>query len=896
MGIVYLAHQHDPVYREVAIKVLKPGVETSEVLRRFETERQALALMEHPNIARFYCAGTSRLGRPYFVMEVVDGLPITAACDRHTCTLAERLVLFSEVCRAIEHAHRKGIVHRDIKPSNILVIQCDERLVAKVIDFGIARIVTGHLTGRTVATSFGELLGTPEYMSPEQAAFDGRPIGRASDIYSLGVVLYELLAGCLPFDPARLRERGISEAIRIIRDEQAPSPAATFKHMAEAHEVAKRRKTNPETLRHTLSGDLARVLKVCLQKDPKLRYRSAGSLADDIDRYLRGEAVLAEGPSLEYTARRWLKRHRVSWGIAAVTVVAAALGVLVSAWLFSPQSSPPGAPPVLRPLTSYTGTEMQPSFSPDGKQFAFVWDGGTGNFDVYKQSVEGGSPVRLTTDAALDLFPSWSPDGLHIAFIRVSPSDNSLYIRPATAGQERRLVSIETRELDWMANPQLFTHQPGPTWSRDSKYLIISDCREPDGTDSLYEISIDNGHWRKLTNPEPGSLGDFSPALSPNGRFLAFVHQGSTRGDSTINLLSDDHIVRRIWSEERGISSLAWMSDSQLLFTSNRSGPNLLWRLRVGGGVPSPILGAGRGMSFISYARATGAVAFAQENWNTNIWRVRLKQSGRGISAEKFLSSSRKTDSAEYSPDGKAVVFVSDRLGTRQIWGSKADGSDPVQLSRVAPETPIGTPRWSADGRQIVYDTMRNRHSAIAIMNADGTQPHIFASDAWDDMMPSWSHDGLWIYFACKVGGTLKVCRKAVAGGETESITTRTGGEPRESPDGRFVFYAAAKGMWRVPRDGGQEAPLPGLQDADPKRYWTVVNDAIYLLKSTRKPWVVYRYVLATGAISPMVTIEKQPDFGSPGLAVSPDLDYLLFGRIDQQGTDIAMVEGIPHS
>lgn len=568
----------------------------------------------------------------------------------------------------------------------------------------------------------------------------------------------------------------------------------------------------------------------------------------------------------------------------------------MSDWLLSPRTSPPSTPPTLRPLTSYTGTEMQPSFSPDGKQFAFVWDGGTGNFDIYKQSVEGGSPVRLTTDAALDLFPAWSPDGRYIAFIRVSPSHKSLNIRPVTAGQERELVSLETRQLDWMANPQLLTHQPGPAWSRDSKSLIVSDCREPDGTGALYQISIDDGHWTKLTKPEPGSIGDFSPTLSPNGRFLAFVHQGSTRGDSTINVLSDDHIVRRIWSEERGISGLTWMSDRQLLFTSNRSGPNMLWQLRVGGGVPSPILGAGRGMSFISYARATRTVAFAQENWNTNIWRFLLKQSGNGISAEKFLFSSRKTDSAEYSPDGKTVAFVSDRLGTRQIWIAKADGSDPVQLSRVAPETPIGTPRWSADGRQIVYDTVRNRHSAIAVMNADGTQPHIFASDAWDDMMPSWSHDGMWIYFACKVGGSLKVCRKAVAGGETKSITAQTGGEPRESPDGRFVYYAAGKGIWRVPRDGGQETPLPGLQDSDPARYWTVAKDAIYLLQSVRKPWVVYRYVLATGAISPVVTIEKQPDFGSPGLAVSPNLNYLSFGQIDQQGTDIVMVEGIPPS
>ena len=226
MGVVYLAVQTDPVHREVALKVLKPGLESASILRRFESERQTLALMQHPNIATLHDAGTSAQGRPYFVMEYLDGLPITVACDRRRSTLAERLALFVEVCRAVEHAHRKGVVHRDLKPPNVLVTERDGRLIPKVIDFGVAKAARIHLTGRTIATGFGELLGTPEYMSPEQASFDTDAIGPASDIYSLGVLLYELLTGVLPFDAARLRNLDVADAAHTIRAECPRRPTA----------------------------------------------------------------------------------------------------------------------------------------------------------------------------------------------------------------------------------------------------------------------------------------------------------------------------------------------------------------------------------------------------------------------------------------------------------------------------------------------------------------------------------------------------------------------------------------------------------------------------------------------------------------------------------------------
>jgi serine/threonine protein kinase/Tol biopolymer transport system component len=886
MGVVYLAEQNRAVHREVALKALKPGVDTAAVLRRFEAERQVLALMEHPNIATFHDAGASSRGRPYFVMEFVDGLPITTACDRHACTIPERLTLFAQVCRAIEHAHRKGVVHRDIKPSNILVTERDSRLIPKVIDFGIARALTGHLSGHTVATVFGELLGTPEYMSPEQAAFDSGAIGPASDIYSLGVLLYELLAGMLPLDPARLRECGITEAARIIREEEVPPPTVRLAQGGATNAIAEGRKTTPEILRRLLSRDLARILSACLQKEPRLRYASAAALADDIDRYLRGEPVLAQGPTVNYRARKWFRRHR-NW-LGSLAVAAAAAGFTL--WI-SYHPAHPVTPPTIRPLTSYTGTELQPSFSPDGKRFAFAWDGGTGNFDVYTRQVEGGSPVRITTDPDLDLFPAWSPDGRMLAYFRVSLREKSLYVIPAIGGPARKITALSTPDLVQGGDVTLNDHKPGPAWSPDGKSIVVADSRGG-GPDALYEYRIDRSGFRKLTAPNAESAGDLLPAFSTDGHFLAFVRNGSSRGNSSIYVLDPTrNRTRRILSEERNIWGLAWMSNQELLFSSNRTGRRMLWHISRQGGTPVPVLGAGREAGIISYSRAKGQVAFSEESSNTNVWRIRLG-AARGT-PQKLLFSSRNTESAEYSPNGDSIVFVSNRLGTRQIWLARADGSNSVQLSFVAPEVPIGTPRWSPDGRQIVYDTVSNHHSAIGIMNANGSQAHIVTNDPWDDMMPSWSHDGRWIYFSCKESGALEVCRKPAAGGATTLVTAEGGSDPRESPDGQFVFYARAKGIWRAPRNGGNAVPITPLSDVDCGRYWTVAGNAIYFLRSIEKPWIVYRYDLGTGKISSVAAIEKQPDFGSPGLTVSPDQTYLLFGQIDEHGSNIMLVEGV---
>ena len=316
-GVVYMAEQLKPVRRKVALKIVKPGMDTRQVIARFEAERQALAIMDHANIAKVLDGGVSPSGRPYFVMDLIKGVPITEFCDQNQLPARQRLELFVTVCHAVQHAHQKGIIHRDLKPSNVLITQHDTTPVVKIIDFGVAKALGQVLTDKTLFTGFAQMLGTPLYMSPEQAGQSGLDVDTRSDIYSLGVLLYELLTGTTPFDSERFKTAAFDEIRRIIREEEPLKPSSRLSASRDTlKSISAQRQTEPAKLTKLLKGDIDWIVMKALEKDRTRRYETANAFAEDLEHYLAGDPVKARPPSTSYRVRKFVRRNQ-GWLFAA---------------------------------------------------------------------------------------------------------------------------------------------------------------------------------------------------------------------------------------------------------------------------------------------------------------------------------------------------------------------------------------------------------------------------------------------------------------------------------------------------------------------------------------------------------------------------------------------------
>ena len=336
MAVVYMAEQKRPIRRKVALKIIKLGMDTKSVIARFEAERQALALMDHPNIARVLDAGSTDTGRPYFVMELVKGVSITEYCDKNDLSTQERLELFTSVCGAVQHAHQKGIIHRDIKPSNVMVTLHDGEPVPKVIDFGIAKATNQQLTEKTLFTRYAQMIGTPVYMSPEQAEMSGLDIDTRTDVYSLGVLLYELLTGATPFDAEKLNQAGYGEIQRIIREEEPPRPSTKLSTLGkELTDIARHRHSNPDLLPKLIRGDLDWIVMKSLEKNRNRRYGTAAELSADVRRHLNLEPVEASPPSAIYLFRKFIVRHRTTSIIVGLLLVIIVATSFISLYFYN---------------------------------------------------------------------------------------------------------------------------------------------------------------------------------------------------------------------------------------------------------------------------------------------------------------------------------------------------------------------------------------------------------------------------------------------------------------------------------------------------------------------------------------------------------------------------------
>jgi serine/threonine protein kinase/WD40 repeat protein len=540
-GAVYMAEQEEPVRRRVALKIIKLGMDTKSVIARFEAERQALALMDHPNIAKVHDAGATETGRPYFVMELVRGTAITAYCDEKNLSTRERLELFTKVCQAVQHAHQKGIIHRDLKPSNILVSVNDGVAVPKVIDFGIAKATTDQrLTDKTVFTAFEQFIGTPAYMSPEQAEVTNLDVDTRSDIYSLGVLLYELLTGRTPFDPKELLRVGLDEMRRTIREKEPERPSTRVSTLGgqELTIAAKRRGLEAPKLINVLRGDLDWIVMKCLEKDRTRRYETANGLAMDLKRHLSHEPVLARPPSLGYRLQKSFRRNKGVFTAAGIVGLALVMGMVVSSWQ------------AVRATQARRGEEAARLRADESAQVA--------HSEKERAEQEAQRAENYLYDADMNLAGQALQQnnlGRALSFLNRH--------RPAKSGQ-RDLRGWEWRYLwekcrsDELAKlgehegvVQSVSVSPNGQW--------VATCAM-DGVIKIWSLDSTAAGGRLITNLQTGGGPVFSVAFSPDGRWLA------------AGTLTNGFAVFRApeWKQEMTVAnpvtgSVAFSGDSKLL-------------------------------------------------------------------------------------------------------------------------------------------------------------------------------------------------------------------------------------------------------------------------------------------------------------------------------------------
>jgi Tol biopolymer transport system component len=652
MGVVYMAEQREPVRRKVALKVVKPGMDTRAVVARFEAERQALAMMDHPNIAHVLDAGATESGKPYFVMELVPGVPITEFCDRNDLTMRERLELFIQVCQAVQHAHQKGIIHRDLKPSNVLVTSCDGVPVPKIIDFGVAKATNQQLTDKSAFTSFGQIIGTPLYMSPEQAEMNCLDVDTRSDIYSLGVLLHELLTGTTPFDNDRLREIGIDEVRRVIREEEPVRPSTRVSTLgAAATTVSMHRKTDPIKLSHALRGELDWIVMKALAKDRSRRYQTVIEFAKDIDCYLNDEPVQACRPSPTYRFRKFARRYRAqlltAFGVAGILVAGTLVSTCLAAWavraqgiantrLISEQAARRDAQrSEAAALDARAIAEKQEQLAEQQRDAA--------EYDFYVASVRlaehywGSGQVTRMADSLLAIAPK--------------PG------RPASRGWEwSELVSRCHRERLVLPFQYFFG------WSPDGKYLATADHFS-----GINIWDVRSGKRRAFLKECP--VVAWAVSWSPDGKHVA---AGTDRGTVVIWEFPSGKKLRSLLGGGAAVHSVDWSPEGD--------------RLAVG---------EGEGVEFAWDTRQERHRAVLSENSEATIriwdWRA-------GKTLASLIVPSGPVSCLDWHPDGRQLLGVYDRSSSQlKIWDTstgKEIAGWPTGYGRMA--------AFSPDGRRVV--------------------------------------------------------------------------------------------------------------------------------------------------------------------------------------------------
>jgi Tol biopolymer transport system component len=541
------------------------------------------------------------------------------------------------------------------------------------------------------------------------------------------------------------------------------------------------------------------------------------------------------------------------------------------------------------PLTSYPGNESSPTFSPDGNQVAFVWNGEhADNADIYVKLIGPGTPLRLTTDPRPDNGPRWSPDGRNIAFMRLLASDTfEVLLVPPLGGPERKIGQFYTRTLYSVPIPAL-------CWTPDSRYLLVAGSETRNQSNRILRVAIDSGEVRTVASLDDGSEGYTQPTVSADGSTLATVHHHGVGSIELLSLTKTFEAGSQRKLELPGIDArfLTWAADGRdLIFSLVQSNPLPLYRLSVSSGAVQPLAWTGPGSLDPAVAVQGHRLAYVRAYRDTNIWRLSLEGDRRRQPAlEKLASSSFREVYPHYSPDGKRLVFYSNRSGSVQIWTADADGSRAVQLTSMDPLAISGSPRWSPDGQYISFDSNAGGHYHIYVVKADGGQPRALTSGPSNNFVSSWSRDGRYVYFSSSRSGRLEIWRAPFGGGDPEQVT-RTGAESADvSPDGQWLYYTkdgGVGGMWKMPIGGGEATLLTG---AIYRYNYAIASNGLYFMPAPEALGMnSIRFLnFATGATTEILKIDKPVDLG---LAISPEGRSLLFTQVDYVGQDLMLVE-----